>query len=263
MTVSRQRLDRRDRLAVDAARERQGARRTMARLPAWPPPYDPRSVGLVAAMVAALLLPPMFAYEPVWEVAAGLGYAGCAAAIAVFAVPPAPRPNLTAYRFAVHRIAGNALLALGILHVAVMTALDPYLLDYLGWMMPLHVILGVLALLAFLLAVATREPWLRHRLPLPAGAAFHAWTGIAGGALLAAHVLLSSTRLTASWRTAALAAALALPPAIAVLGLLGRRTPPRGEPTAPGGAGRFLMLALLGIFVLMVAVPTLVAGLGG
>ena len=236
----------------------------MAGVTAWPPPYDRRSLLAVGALAAALLLPPVVAYEPVWEVASGLGYAACAAAIAVFAVPPAPRPNLTSYRFAVHRVAGNALVALVLAHVAVMVALDPFLLDYLGWMMPLHVLLGVAALLALLVAAATREPWIRRRLPLPAGARFHAWSGIAGGALLAAHVLMSSSRLTASWRTAVLAAALALPPLAAAAGVLGRRTaPPRAEPATAAGAGRTLLIALLAFLVLMVAVPALVAGLRG
>ena len=131
----------------------------MPRLAAGPPPYDARTLATVAALCAALLLPPIVAYELVWEVAAALGYAACAAAIAVFAVPPAPRRFLTPYRFSVHRVAGNALLTLAVLHVAVMVALDPFMLDYLGWMMPLHVLLGVLALLALLLAAATREPW--------------------------------------------------------------------------------------------------------
>lgn len=236
----------------------------MARLPAWPPPYDRLSLGLAVALAGALLLPPIVPYEPAWELASGLGYAGCAAAIAVFAVPPAPRANLTPYRFAVHRVAGHALLALGFLHVAVMAGLDPYLLDYLGWMMPLHVMAGALAFLALLLAAATREPRLRHRLPLPAGAPFHAWTGIVAGFLLAAHVLSSSTRLTASWRAALLAAALILPPGIAAVGLARRRSvPPVREPSAAAGAGRALLLALAGFLAVVLAIPSLVAALRG
>ena len=236
----------------------------MARLPAWPPPYDRRSLAVILALSAALFLPPVVTYEPVWELASGLGYAGCAAVVAVFAVPPSPRPNLTPYRFAVHRHAGHAVLVLGSLHVAVMTALDPFMLDYLGWMMPLHVLLGVAAFLAWFLAMATREPRLRHRLGLPAGAAFHAWTGILGGALLAGHVLMSSTRLTATWRSALLAGALALPPAAAAFGLVRRRAePPQGEPVAAAGAGRTLLLALLGFLAGVLAVPALVVGLRG
>ena len=37
-----------------------------------------------------------------------------------------------------------------------MVALDPFMLDYLGWMMPLHVLLGVLAL--WLLLLVGRQP---------------------------------------------------------------------------------------------------------
>ena len=83
---------------------------SLPRLAAAPPPDDARTLATVAALCAALLLPPIVAYELVWEVAAALGYAACAAAIAVFAVPPAPRRFLTPYRFSVHRVAGNALL---------------------------------------------------------------------------------------------------------------------------------------------------------
>jgi hypothetical protein len=231
---------------------------------AWPPPCDTASLLSLAALAAALLIPPIVAYEPAWEVAAGLGYAGCGAAIAVFAVPPAPRPNLTPYRFALHRVAGNALLVLALLHVAVMTACDPFMLDYLGWMMPSHVLLGVLALLALALATATREPWLRRRLPLPSGARWHAWSGVAGGTLLAAHVLTSSSRLTASWRTALLALALLLPPLAGTAAMLVRRpAAAMGEPFAAGRAGRHLLLALLALFALLAGVPALVRGLRG
>ena len=236
----------------------------MPRLAAGPPPYDARTLATVAALCAALLLPPIVAYELVWEVAAALGYAACAAAIAVFAVPPAPRRFLTPYRFSVHRVAGNALLTLAVLHVAVMVALDPFMLDYLGWMMPLHVLLGVLALLALLLAAATREPWARRRLPLPAGPRFHAWSGIAAGALLAAHVLMSSSRLTEPWRMALVAGALALPPLAGAAALLVRRpTASASEPFSAARAGRTLLLGLLGVFALLVGIPALVAGLRG
>ena len=104
-----------------------------------------------------------------------------------------------------------------------MVALDPFMLDYLGWMMPLHVLLGVLALLALLLAATTREPLAGRRMPLPAGPRFHAWCGIAAGALLAAHVLMSSSRLTEPWRMALVAGALALPPLALPPALLVRR----------------------------------------
>ena len=256
MTVSRQRLHPD---GPELSRLVWGAWRSVG-----PPPYDARTLATVAALCAALLLPPIVAYEPVWEVAAALGYAACAAAIAVFAVPPAPRRFLTPYRFSVHRVAGNALLTLAVLHVAVMVALDPFLLDYLGWMMPLHVLLGVLALLALLLAAATREPWARRRLPLPTGPRFHAWSGIAAGALLAAHVLMSSSRLTEPWRMALVAGALALPPLAGATALLVRRpTASASEPFSAARAGRTLLLGLLGVFALLVGIPALVAGLRG
>ena len=122
----------------------------------------------------------------------------------------------------------------------------------------------MLALLALLLAAASREPWARRRLPLPAGPRFHAWSGIAAGALLAAHVLMSSSRLTEPWRMALVAGALALPPLAGATALLVRRpTASASEPISAARAGRTLLLGLLGVFALLVGIPALVAGLRG
>ena len=54
----------------------------MRRLGGRPVPYDGRSLLTVAAMLAAVLLPPLVVYEPIWELAAALGYGACAAAVA-------------------------------------------------------------------------------------------------------------------------------------------------------------------------------------
>ena len=81
----------------------------------------------------------------------------------VRADPPGPGAALTAYRFTLHRAAGDALLLLGLLHVAVMVAADPFMLDYLGWMMPLHVLVGVVAIVLLALVILGREPALRTR----------------------------------------------------------------------------------------------------
>jgi hypothetical protein len=236
----------------------------LRRLGGRPVPYDGRSLLTVGALLAAVLLLPLVVYEPVWEVAAALGYGACAAAVAVLAVPPAPRVNLTPYRFVLHRVAGNALLVLALLHVAVMLAFDPFMLDYLGWMMPLHVLPGVLALLLLLGAAATREPWLRRRLPMPAGAHSHAWIGLAAGALLAAHVLMSSSRLTEPWRLALVAGAVISPTLAATVGRIALRPKRRGlEPIEVGRAGRSLLLVLAALLVLLLGIPALVAGLRG
>ena len=126
--------------------------------------------------------------------------------------------------------------------------------------MPLHVLLGVLALLALLLAAATREPG--RAAAAARGARFHAWSGIAAGAFLAAHVLMSSSHLPSR-------GAWPWPPApwpcrhwpeprhSSSAGLLRR-------PAVLGRArGATLLLGLLGIFALLVGIPALVAGLHG
>ena len=152
-------------------------------------PFDLMGLTMLAMLLVALLAPPALVYEPVWELAAGLGYAACCAAVLTLRISPRPRVAMTAYRFSLHRVAGNAMLALVALHVAVMVAGDPFLLDYLGWTMPWHVLAGMLGAVALLLAVATREPVLRGWLRLPGDPRLHGWSAIAAALLVAAHVL--------------------------------------------------------------------------
>jgi len=123
----------------------------------------PGSALAVAAMTVALLAPPLVTYEAMWEIAAALGYVAAAAAVLCVLTRPGSGAALTAYRFTLHRAAGDALLLLGLLHVAVMVAADPFMLDYLGWMMPLHVLVGGVAIVLLALVILGREPALRAR----------------------------------------------------------------------------------------------------
>jgi hypothetical protein len=233
-------------------------------------PLGPLGLALAAALLGLLLLPPVIPYEPVWEVAAALGYAACLAAILSFRIAPSPRAAATnPYRLALHRAAGYAMLALVALHVAVMLLGDPFVLDYVGWMMPLHVLAGVLAALALPLAVATREPPLRTALRLARWPRLHLWAGLAAAGLAGVHVVASAGKLAAGWRYALLAGifTVLLGPASVSLAqgprrwLRPRRAAARtgGAPAAAGPGDVALLLAgLTAATLLLFAVPALV-----
>ena len=223
----------------------------------------PGSVLAVAAMTVALFAPPLVTYEAAWEVAAALGYVAAAAAVLCELTRPGTGAALTAYRFTLHRAAGDALLLLGLLHVAVMVAADPFMLDYLGWMMPLHVLVGVAAIVLLAMVVLGREPALWARPRWLGGVGFHAWAGLAGALLLVLHVLLSSTRLTATWRFLLVGAALGLPPVFtAAMRMAGRRA--RGQTWPVRGATRSravraVLVAVVALLVAFLGVPGVVA----
>jgi hypothetical protein len=222
----------------------------------------PGAAAAVGAVLLAVLAPPLVTYELAWEISSALGYVAVAAAVLCVLVRPALGMPQRAYRFALHRAAGDALVLLALLHVAVMVAADPFMLDYLGWMMPPHVMLGVVATVLLALVAAGREPAFGRRPSWLAGGAFHAWAGIAGGLLVAAHVLWSSTRLTADWRALTIGAALILPPLVAAgLRLLDRGSRPSrsgGRPPRIGAASAVVAL-LAGLLVIFLGVPLLVA----
>jgi hypothetical protein len=130
-------------------------------------------------------------------------------------------------------------------------------LDYLGWLMPLHVLAGLLGAVALLLATATREPALRLALRLGGRPRVHAWSGYVAGALVAGHAITSSSKFTASWQpllVAGVYVALLIP----VSGGGGFTS---SAPARVTGADINALLGALAI-LLMVA-PALVAGLAG
>ena len=215
-------------------------------------------------MTVALLGPPLVTYEAVWEVAAALGYVAAAAAVLCVLTRPGTGAALTAYRFTLHRAAGDALLLLGLLHVAVMVAADPFMLDYLGWMMPLHVLVGVVAIVLLALVILGREPALRTRPRWLGGVGFHAWAGLAGALLVALHVILSSTRLTTTWRFLLVGGALCLPPVIVAAARIAGRRGGRGQTwpvrEAPRARPvRAVLVALVTLLVAFLGVPGVVA----
>lgn len=220
---------------------------------------------LLGVTVLAPMLPPFVVYEPPWEVAAGLGYAACAAAVLTFRTAPWPRLAMTPYRYRLHRVAGNAMLALVVGHVVVMVAGDPFLLDYLGWQMPLHVLAGALAAVALLVTVVGREPYLRRAAIATRPPSLHSWAGIAVGVLATVHVLTSMAKVSPLWRGLPFAVVflVLLLPVVAAR-LPGRpwsrwRRLPRDEPwaAAPGASGRLLLL-LLALLLLLIVLPVTV-----
>ena len=220
----------------------------------------PGSVLAVAAMIAAFLAPPFVGYEAAWEIATALGYVAAAAGVVCVLVRPGAGAAMTAYRFTLHRTAGDGLLLLGLLHAGVMVVADPFLLDYLGWMMPLHVLAGILAVLLLALAVSGREPVWRWRPRWLGGARLHAWAGILGVAFVALHILMSSTRLTEPWRIVLVALALAVPPIIATVARLTGRRERRGRAWLERAtAVRSLLVALATLLLICLGVPGLVA----
>jgi hypothetical protein len=189
-------------------------------------------------IIAAVLAPPVVPYEPAWEIAAGAGYAACCAFVLAFRLTPVPRVAMTPFRFALHRWAGDAALALVAAHVAVMVAADPFVLDYLGWMMPIHVAAGLVGAAALLLAVATREPALRRALPRAASPGLHAWAGIAAGVLAALHVLMASSKFVGLRGYALTGCVFAALVILAVGSLVGRTWPAPRRHSEPFGATR-------------------------
>ncbi|MFZ1427633.1 MAG: hypothetical protein WAS21_12765 [Geminicoccaceae bacterium] len=225
---------------------------------------------MLGVTVLAPALPPFVVYEPPWEVAAGLGYAACAAAVITLRTAPWPRLAMTPYRYRLHRVAGNAMLALVAGHVAVMVAGDPFVLDYLGWQMPLHVLAGVLAAVALLVTIVGREPCLRRAAIATRPPSLHSWAGIAVGVLATVHVLTSLAKVSTPWRGLpfVLVFLLLVLPAMAAR-LTGRpwscwRLHPADEPWAavPGATGRLLLL-LLALLTLLIALPLTVGRLRG
>lgn len=230
------------------------------------PPFDTLGTAAVAALLAALLTPPLLAYEIAWEIAASLGYGACVALILCLRAAPAAPARLTAYRFTLHRVAGDAALALVAAHVAVMLAADPFVLDYLGWQAPRHVLFGMVGAIALAVALATREPVLPARLRR-GGRRLHAWIGIAAMAGVLGHLWTSSGKPSAIWRDALLLTALALPtlPALTrAVAINSAPSRPTGERTGTAAAMVRVVLVLLGLISgVLVAAPRLAALLRG
>jgi hypothetical protein len=160
--------------------------------------WGSHGAALAAVLAAAVLWPPIVWYRWDWELSAAFGWAACLALVPVFRLPRRDAATSLAFRATLHRLAGYAVLGLVALHVGVMLAADPFVLDYLGWLMPAHVLAGVLGVLALLLAVATREPALRLGRSSP-GRVLHLAAGLAAGGLTSWHVLASTTKLITAW----------------------------------------------------------------
>ena len=192
--------------------------------------------------------------------AAALGYAACVALILCLRAPPTP---LTAYRFTIHRVAGDLALALVAGHVVVMLAADPFVLDYLGWQAPWHVLFGMAGGAALIAALATREPLLPARWRR-GDRKMHAWIGITAMAGILGHLCVDTAKPSTIWRDALLAAALAvpvLPPLARTVGLTSK--PPRAVERDTAGMVRAVLASLGLIAAMLIAAPRLAAMLRG
>jgi hypothetical protein len=231
----------------------------MSRLAALP--CDALGVAALVLLLIALLSPPLVAYELAWELSASLGYAACVAMVLCFRSAPLAPERLSVHSFKLHRVAGHAAAALVVAHVAVPVAADPFVLDYLGWQAPRHVLFGMLAALALAAALVTREPRLPARLRR-GGKRLHAALGVAAVAGLLGHVWVSSAKPVSAWQSALVLAALLLPTLPALGRLLGARFRPWRLPEpipASTGTPRALLLLLGAVIVVLVAAPRIAA----
>jgi hypothetical protein len=231
----------------------------MSRLAALP--GDAFGVVALVLLLTALLTPPLAAYELAWELSASLGYAACVALVLCFRSAPLAPERLSVHSFKLHRFAGHAAAALVVAHVAVPVAVDPFVLDYLGWQAPRHVLFGMLAALALVAALAIREPQLPARLRR-GGKRLHAALGVAAVAGLLGHVWVSSAKPITAWQGALVLAALFLPTLPALGRLLGARFRPWRLPEpipASTGAPSALLLLLGVVIVVLVAAPRMAA----
>lgn len=222
---------------------------------------DPFGMLTLVLLLAALLTPPLVAYELAWELSATLGYAACVALVLCFRSAPLAPERLSASTFKLHRVAGHAAAVLVVAHVAVPVLADRYVLDYLGWQAPRHVLFGMLAGLALAAALATREPRLPARLRR-GGKRLHAALGVAAVAGLLGHVWVSSAKPISAWQSVLVLAALFLPTMPALGRLLGLRFRPWRLPelTRPATGSPSALLILLGVvIVVLVAAPRLAA----
>lgn len=223
--------------------------------------HDPFGMLALVLLLAALLTPPLVAYELAWELSASLGYAACLALVLCFRCAPLAPERLSVSTFKLHRVAGHAAAVLVMAHVAVPVAVDPFVLDYLGWQAPRHVLLGMLAALALVMALASREPRLPARLRR-GGKRLHAAFGVAAVAGLLGHVWASSAKPISAWQSVLVLAALFLPTLPALGRLLRVRFRPwrlpEQAPTSTGAPSALLLLIGV-VIVVLVAAPRLAA----
>jgi hypothetical protein len=117
-----------------------------------------RRIGLACALVAALLLCPLPASGGVlWDIGIALGYAALVVAITLYLYPLRGEglPHKRLFTLTQHRRIGWIALVLGLLHAAILLVSQPLIGHYLLPSAPLYMLLGLIALIALAILVAT------------------------------------------------------------------------------------------------------------
>lgn len=117
-----------------------------------------RRVGLACVLTAALLLCPLPASGGiVWDAGIALGYAALVIAATLYLYPLRGEglPHKRLYTLSQHRRIGWIALILGVLHAAILLVVEPLVGHYLLPSAPLYMLLGLTALIALAVLVAT------------------------------------------------------------------------------------------------------------
>ena len=117
-----------------------------------------RRIGLACALVAALLLCPLPASGGIaWDVGIAVGYAALVVAVTLYLYPLRGEglPHKRLFTLSQHRRIGWIALVLGLLHAAILLVAQPLVGHYLLPSAPLYMLLGLIALIALAVLVAT------------------------------------------------------------------------------------------------------------
>ena len=117
-----------------------------------------RRIGLACALVAALLLCPLPASGGIlWDIGIAVGYAALVVAVTLYLYPLRGEglPHKRLFTLSQHRRIGWIALVLGLLHAAILLVSQPLVGHYLLPSAPLYMLLGLIALIALAILVAT------------------------------------------------------------------------------------------------------------
>jgi predicted CXXCH cytochrome family protein len=117
-----------------------------------------RRIGGASVLAAALVLCPLPASGGIaWDIGIALGYVALVGAITLYLYPlrGAGLPHKRLFTLSQHRRIGWTILTLGLLHVAILLVAQPLVGHYLLPSAPLYMLLGLAALIALAILVAT------------------------------------------------------------------------------------------------------------